>query len=164
MMEIQKEVRMICSLKKLLFSFILAIFVSVIIIYAGQVIQTQESDSWEGIEVDLIGLKINNNIITLRFKFRNTGDASQEVQFYFKDCYIMDETNQKKYFVLKDSDGQFIGGPKDKEWEGGRFSARIGHSKSKSAWMKFPEPTDNPETITISIPGVFPFEEVELTK
>ena len=76
----------------------------------------------------------------------------------------MDETNQKKYFVLKDSDGQFIGGSKDKEWEGGRFSARIGHSKSKSAWMKFPEPTDNPETITISIPGVFPFEEVELTK
>jgi hypothetical protein len=129
---------------------------------AAEVIQTQESDSWDGIELDLTSLKVRDNILTLRFKFRNTGDQGQIVQFHYKDCYIVDEKNQKKYFLLKDTDGQFIGGPKDKEWEGGRFRFDIGPGKTKGMWMKFPEPTDNPESISIFIPGVFPFEEIPL--
>jgi hypothetical protein len=134
------------------------------LVFPAEVIQTQESDKWDNIELDLFGLKIRNDIITLKFKIRNTGQQIQDVQFYYKDCYIMDETNQKKYFLLKDSDGQFIGGPKDKAWSGGRFSYRIDPGKSKSLWMKFPQPTDNPKTITIVIPGVMPFEEIGISK
>jgi len=139
-------------------------FVTAEFIIGGEVIQTQESDTWDGVEVDLTYLKIKDDIITLRFKIRNTGDKTHDIKLYFKDCYIMDETNQKKYFALKDADGQYIGGPKDKDWEGGRFSSYIDPNGSKGLWMKFPDPTDKPATITVSIPGVFPFEEVELKR
>ena len=130
--------------------------------FGNEVIQTQESDTWDGIEVDLTSLKVKNEIITLRFKFRNEGDEEQEVSFYFMNCYIMDEVNEKKYYPLQDSDGFFIAGPSAGDHKGGYFEFKIEPSKSKGLWLKFPQPTDNPETIAISIPGVFPFEEVEL--
>jgi len=129
---------------------------------AADVIQTQESDSWDGMEADLVGVSVRNDILTLKFKFRNTGGDLQDVQFLYKDCYIVDDSNQKKYFMLKDSEGQFLGGPKDKEWEGGRFGHRIAEGGTKGCWMKFPVPADGPDTISVSIPGFFPFEEVSL--
>ena len=150
------------SIKIFLLTSSLGILVFAGLLLAGQVIQTQECDLYDGLEVDLTRLDVRNNIITVRFKLRNTGEDSHRVQIYYKDCYIMDEANQKKYFVLKDSDGQYIAGPKEKDWDGGRFLFSIEPGKSKSMWMKFPAPTDNPETIAISIPGVFPFEEVPL--
>ena len=147
----------------LIAGFILSIL-SMGVAFGNEVIQSQESDTWDGIEVDLTSLKVKNEIITLRFKFRNEGEDEQEVSFYFKDCYIMDEVNEKKYYPLQDSDGFFIAGPSAGEHKGGYFEFKIEPSKSKGLWLKFPQPTDNPETITISIPGVFPFEEVELNQ
>jgi hypothetical protein len=132
------------------------------LLVATDVIQTQESNIWEGIEADLIKINVRNDILTLRFKIRNTDSTSHTVEFYFKDCYIVDPANQKKYFPLKDSEGQFIGGPKEKEWEGGRFYISIDAGSSAGFWVKFPVPTNNPETIDISTPGFFPFEEVSL--
>jgi len=129
---------------------------------AADVIQTQESDTWEGLEADLTKISIRSDILTLRFKIRNTSSTSHTAEFYFKDCYIVDAASQKKYFPLKDSEGQFIAGPKEKEWEGGRYHISIGADSSAGFWIKFPVPTDNPETIDISIPGFFPFEEVSL--
>lgn len=153
------------NLRKMVTLLMAGIMLSVLMMgvaFASEVVQTQESDTWDGIEVDLISLKVKNEIITLRFKFRNEGDDEQEVSFYFEDCYIMDEANQKKYYPLQDSDGFFIAGPSAGDHKGGYFEFKIEPSKSKGLWLKFPQPTDNPETIAISIPGVFPFEEVEL--
>jgi hypothetical protein len=145
----------------LIVTFLLSIL-STGTVLGNEVIQTQESTTWEGIEVDLISLKVRNNIVTLKFKLRNEGEAKQVVEIYFESCYIMDETNQKKYYPLKDSDGLFIGGPEYSDYRGGYFKSTIEPSKSRGLWLKFPQPTDNPETITISIPGVFPFEGVQL--
>ncbi len=152
------------TIKKQLFSVLLVLFVSTAFIHAGEVLQTQEADVWDGIEVDLTKMTIKNNIVTVKFKFRNTGADNQTVRFGYRDCYIMDETNQKKYFVLKDSDGIYIAGPQHDQSGGGRFWFEVKAGKSKNMWMKLPEPTDNPETISISIPGVSPFDEVEIKK
>lgn len=140
---------------------VLLVLFGTLALFAAQVIQTQESDSWEGMEADLVKVSDSNDILTLRFKFRNTAGSDHNVSFMYKDCYIVDETNQKKYFALKDSEGQFIGGPKDKDWEGGRFGMRINPGESKGCWMKFPVPADHPESISITIPGFFPFEDVK---
>jgi hypothetical protein len=130
----------------------------------SDVIQKQDSDVMDGMEAALVSLKIKNNIITMRFKAANLGEKGMNMQFYYKDCYIMDEENQKKYFLLKDADGQFIAGPKDKEWEGGRFSFWIDPGKSKRLWLKFPLPADQTKHITVVIPGFMPFEEIELSR
>ena len=150
--------------KKSALSVLLAILLSAGLAFGSEVIQTQESDSWDEVEVDLTSLKIKNNIVTAKFKIRNNGSAQQNIRIDYKQCYLMDEANQKKYYVLKDSDGLFIAGPNYDRGDGGRFWFDIQAERSKGMWMKFPEPADNPETISISIPKVFPFEEIELTK
>ena len=91
--------------------------------FATEVIQTQEAETWDGVEVDLTSLTVKNNIVTVKFKIRNTGSEKQNVRVDYRDCYLMDETNQKKYYVLKDSDGLFISGPNYDRSNGGRFWA-----------------------------------------
>lgn len=152
------------TIQKQLFSVLLVLFVSAVFIYAAEVLQTQDADLWDGIEVDLTKMTVKNNVVTVKLKFRNTGTENHSVRIEYKSCYIMDEANQKKYFVLKDSDGVYIAGPQHDQSAGGRFWFEIKAGKSKNMWLKFPEPTDNPETISISIPGVSPFDEVELKK
>jgi hypothetical protein len=156
---------MVHFFKKASFLLMASALLTAGILFCGDVIQTQESDSWEGVEVDLVSLKIRNNIITMRFKLRNAGSEKQSGQIYFEGCYIMDEVNRKKHYPLKDADGIYIAGPMTQSGHrGGRFIFDLQPGKSRSMWIKFPEPTDNPATITISVPGVFPFEEVELNK
>jgi len=141
---------------------ILILCIFPVLVFAEEAIQTQESDTLDGIEVDLKSLKIKDDIITLKFKIRNAGTEKQSVKINFKNCYIMDQKNQKKYYVLKDSDGKYIAGPIYDNNEGGRFWFDIQPEKSKGLWMKFPEPVDETEEITISIPEMPPFEDVKL--
>ncbi|MCG2816640.1 MAG: hypothetical protein L6425_11980 [Candidatus Aminicenantes bacterium] len=148
------------NIRKLTMSIM--ILAAAVVLTAADVIQTQDSDTWDGVAADLTQISLRNDVLTLRFKIRNTGSESPRIEFLYRDCYIVDESNQKKYFLLKDSEGQFIGGPKDKDWEGGRFSYIVEADGSKGLWMKFPVPADNPDSISISVPGFFPFEEVSL--
>ena len=157
-----KEAFMFNPFKKVCFISVVAVIFAAGLIFAGEVIQTQESSLWDGVEVDLLSVKVRNNILTVKIKFRNEGEENQKISAYYESCYIMDETNQKKYFVLKDSDGKYIAGPKKGDHKGGYFEFKIEPSKSKGVWMKFPAPENSPETISLSIPGVFPFEEVAL--
>lgn len=146
----------------ILISF-LVVFGLVSIGFAGEVIQTQESQ-WDGIEADLTSVKARNGIITVKVKLRNTGTKAQGVKIHYDGCYLVDETSQKKYYALKDSDGLYIAGPASDEQKGGRFWFDVPAGKAKSLWIKFPEPTDGPETLTISLEGVFPFEDIAVTR
>ncbi|HDP93755.1 MAG TPA: hypothetical protein ENN40_00115 [Candidatus Aminicenantes bacterium] len=148
--------------KLILIFFAMLAATAVLSIAAGGVVQTQGSDTWEGVAADLTNINIKNDVLTLRFKFRNEGENSPKLQIYFKDCYIVDESNQKKYFPLKDSEGLFVAGPKDRDLEGGRFRFVIEAGGFKGFWIKFPVPADDPETVVISIPGFFPFEDIPL--
>jgi hypothetical protein len=153
---------MIRFFKKVFLLLVLTVLVPAGVVFSGEVIQTQESVAWEGIEADLTGIRISKNIVTIKVKLKNIGSEEQGVKIPYNACFIMDETNQKKYYALKDSDGVYIAGPMADEQGGGRFWFGIQAGKSRSLWIKFPEPTDRPETITISLEGIFPFEEIPL--
>jgi len=155
---------MIFQSKKTLLSLSLGLLVSIGLLFCQQAIQTQSHNTEEGIEVDLTSLDIQNNVVTVKFKLRNTGTQKQDVVIYFKDSYIMDEINQKKYYGLKDTDGLYIAGPASDSNSGGRFWYSIQPGKSMGLWIKFPQPADNPASITVSLPGVSPFENVKLAK
>ncbi len=126
------------------------------------VLQTQSHDTLDGVVIDLLKTDVDNNIATLRFKVRNTGPSNQSWQFNYENCYIIDEANQKKYYPLKDADGLYIAGPVYDKNNGGRFWFDLPAGGTKGIWIKFPQPSDNPETISIFLPGVSPFEEVKL--
>ena len=150
--------------KKAFLLLVLTVLIPTGVGFSGEVIQTQESDAWDGIEADLTSLRISNNILTVKVKLRNTGSKEQGVKIPYEACFIMDEINQKKYYPLKDSDGLYIAGPISDEDRGGRFWFGVQAGKSRGLWIKFPEPTDGPETIMISLAGIFPFEGIPLKK
>jgi len=129
---------------------------------AQDALQTQYHDTLDGLEVDLVKLDVQNSILTMRFRVRHTGESKVTWQFNYSDCYIMDETNQKKYSALKDSDGLYIAGPVYDKNNGGRFWFDFMPGQTKGIWIKFPEPTDGPEAITISLPNVSPFDAVKM--
>ena len=126
------------------------------------VIQTQAANDNENIVAELSELTINSNIVTIKVRIFNKGNENSKLDFYFKDCYIIDEANQKKYYILKDSEGLCIGGPFSSNGDGGRFEFWTKPQSAKSIWAKFPMPTDNPGSISISVPGFMPFEAIKL--
>ena len=155
---------MIRFFKKVISLLTLIVLLPAGAVFSAQAIQTQESITWDGIEADLTDVRISQNIVTIKVRLRNTGSEEQSVKILYDTCFIMDETNQKKYYPLKDSDGLYIAGPAADEQRGGRFWFGIQAGKAKGLWIKFPEPTDRPETIMISLEGIFPFEEIPLKR
>jgi len=155
---------MIRFFKKVISLLTLTVLLPAGTVLSAQAIQTQDSITWDGIEADLTDVGISQNIVTIKVRLRNTGFEEQGVKIPYDTCFIMDETNQKKYYPLKDSDGLYIAGPMADIQRGGRFWFGIQAGKAKGLWIKFPDPADRPETITISLEGIFPFEEILLKR
>ncbi|MBN2232375.1 MAG: hypothetical protein JW781_06085 [Deltaproteobacteria bacterium] len=144
------------------FPFLLLLMLLAAPLYAGAPLQTQDATQWSDIAVDLLSVQTKNGVLTMRFIYRNNGERTLEPEFGYGDFHLIDEVNQKKYFPLKDADGIFIAGPIHSDYRGGTFKDRIPSGGRKGVWIKFPVPADNPESITVSVPGVFPFEDVAL--
>lgn len=129
---------------------------------SASVIQVQESNQNELIVAELTQLTVKDNIITVKLKIRNNSEQNEKMNFYFKDLFLIDEQNQKKYYVLKDSEGKCIAGPFSGDAEGGRFEFWIESKKISNIWAKLPLPLDNPSTISLAVPGFLPFESIPL--
>lgn len=124
-------------------------------------IQTQEANNPD-LMVHLTGVQIGQDVLTLKFRFENQGKKSQSFNFLVKDCYILDVVNKKKYFPLKDADGNYLAGPLHSDERGGKYEQWLAAGGASLFWVKFPVPVGNPKTIGIIIPGVLPFEGVAL--
>jgi hypothetical protein len=147
---------------RILVSFLLLIIVisnfilTVPLSYAqtSDVIQTQES-SFPGIIAELTQCKRKKGVLTVKVRVKNTGSKTTRVywQDAHKNAYLMDADNQKKYFILKDANGEYIysGAPGD-----------IPSNTSKISWFKFPAPPSEVKEITIILPSCAPFEDVPI--
>ena len=76
---------------------------------SSPVIQSQET-SFQGILAELIQCKRKKGVLTVKVRLTNT--SSKGVKTWWRDVqknvYLMDEANQKKYFILKDANGEYI--------------------------------------------------------
>ena len=121
----------------------------------GAIIQSQETDS-PGIIAELIQCKRKRGVLTIKVRMKNAGDKT--VRVYWSDAhkhiYLIDMDNQKKYYILKDADDQYIfsGNP----WD-------IAPNASKISWFKFPAPPAEVKEITLIIPGCPPFEDIPIS-
>ena len=123
---------------------------------SGSVIQSQEMN-YPGVVAEIIECKQKKGVLTLKVRIKNT--SSEKVRVLWRDAkknvYLLDETNQKKYFILKDANGEYIysGDP----WD-------IQPNSSKISWFKFPAPTPDLDEITVVLNNCAPFEDVPITK
>jgi hypothetical protein len=124
-----------------------------------------EDTEWDDVTVELKSVKrASGDTITLKFKYTNTGsedvDISRGGQYghdnVIEHVYYVDTKNNKKYLIVKDSEGEPLGTKLH------YFVLPAG--KSKSAWAKFPAPSDDVETIAIYLPGAPPIEDVKIAQ
>lgn len=146
-----------------LFVSAITIIIFTIPVFAQEVIQVQPSTDGN-FEASLFSVKIRKNVLTLMTKLKNVSDGRVSLRIDYRDVYYTDVDKEKKYFALKDADGQYIAGPKSDKSEGGRFWYKIPGGKTKIMWIKFPAPAPDTATIDIFLPTILPFEEVAIKK
>jgi len=130
---------------------------------AMEVIQIQPSSEGK-FEASLTSAKIKRDVLTIQVIMKNVSAKRASMTLWYKAVYYIDVENKKKYFILKDSDGQYIAGPKKGSTHGGYFGGAIEPNEQKISWMKFPIPPESSSIVDIIVPGILPFEEIQLTR
>lgn len=137
---------------------------------AQTVLQTQYGP--DGMEVDLVRAKISGKVLSVVFAFRNVGKDSAKVQYYIADVHYIDNTESKKYHVLKDEKETWLAGPIEfvRQHSGGKWNkiavtnVYLNTGEKKIIWYKFPPPPDGVTHIQINLPDISPFDDVEITR
>jgi len=149
-------------LLNLLFGVILSLFLASTV-NAEEVIQTQPSSDGK-IEASISGAKVRRGVLTVKVSLKNASGSKIEPEIRYGKIYYADINEKKKYYALKDSNGKYIAGPQHYDWGGGTFKDRIPAGEKRVIWLKFPAPPETTKAIDIFVPGILPFEEVELKR
>lgn len=153
-------------MKKMVSATIMALVIGILFSlsgYAMDPIQMQPSSDGN-FDASLTSVKVRNEVLTVRIRLKNIASKSKKIQLFYKDVYYTDIKDKKKYFALKDSEGKYIAGPQDRGAQGGKVERYIDADGQIIMWIKFPAPPETTETIDIFVPGILPFEEIEIKK
>ena len=125
----------------------------------GTVLASQETN-WSGVVVEVTEFLRKGNTLTAKLRVRNQGGAKAEPDFYFSQMYVMDPAGGKKYEVLKDEEGNYIGGVRS-GWRD-RWYDTLEPGQSALVWMKFPAPPPEVRVVTLQIPNTPPFDDLAI--
>jgi hypothetical protein len=125
-----------------------------------QTLQTQMSMSGD-MDVDVIRANIRDNIFTVVLVYRNNGEDRAKLYYNFGEVYYIDDTEKKKYHVLRDSKNKWLGAPMN---SAGDISKKIAAGGKQLVWFKFPAPPATVNSVNLVIPNVLPFEELAVTR
>jgi hypothetical protein len=128
--------------------------------WAADPLQTQMSMSGD-MDVEVLKASTLDNIFTVVLLYRNNGEAKERIYYNFAGVYFIDDTEKKKYHVLKDSNNKWIGAPMN---SAGDISKKIAAGGKQLVWFKFPAPPATVKSINLVIPGVLPFEELAISR
>jgi len=116
-------------------------------------------------EVSLISARRSSGSVSARMRLVNeTGIDVEGSAVWYKDAYLFDFENGRKYPVLKDSDGIFIAEPMSDQSDGGRWWPSHMNKEGKALlYLKFQAPPDPVANLDIVIPSLVPFINVSIT-
>lgn len=112
----------------------------------------------------LLELRRTANTVTLKLAVINSSKDEFGFGYRFGEgsgadfgaiagIHLIDSTNKKKYFVVRDSDGACLCS---------RSIANISPSSQSVVWAKFPAPPDEVQKVTVEIPHFAPLEDVPI--
>lgn len=121
-----------------------------------------------GITLSVQELKrTSGGTVSLKFSITNASSESLDYGYNFgeKDrtpdygslggVVLIDEANKKKYFVVRDSEGQCVCSRGLKEQKAG---------ETRNLWARFPAPPDDVQKISVVIPHFSPMDDVPLSR
>jgi hypothetical protein len=120
----------------------------------------------QGVRIAINELKRTSDTLTLKFTVFNTSAASFSLNGAFdndpwhryadlRGVYLLDSHSKKKYFVVTDSDGNYLSSSQ---------MASIAPGSQATVWAKFPPPPDDVKTITVAIPHFIPLEDIPVSR
>lgn len=126
---------------------------------AGASLGVEEHDS--GAELTLLECKrTSGDTVTVKWLYKNGSEEKQRIDpLISEDHYLVDAAAKKKYFVVKDSSGNWVAGSNR-----GYNYVEVQPGKTYKMWAKFPAPPEATEKVTVYIMGVPPFEDVPIAK
>lgn len=136
------------------------------VVTAGDPIATADTN-WEDVTVNIMTVSRKGNILTVKFAAVNNGSETQKVAFGFTGndvCYVVDEENGSKYYVLTDEEGNPVASAK--EWMPNSTSGinrEIAPGKTLRVWMKLPAPPPEVSAISLFLNETDPIEDVPIT-
>jgi len=117
-----------------------------------------------GVQLAVTELKRTSGSLTLRFTIFNNRDQEFPPVFdgdqwnrfrHLGAVHLIDGVSKKKYFVVTDSDGNFLCS---------NAIPNIAPKSQLSLWAKFPLPPDDVQKITVEIPHFPPMEDVPISR
>jgi hypothetical protein len=90
----------------------------------------------------------------------NHGSDDSRVEVKFDEAYLIDTGAGKKYNVLRDEKGSYIASLRS-GWND-RWYGDMKAGETYLLWMKFPAPPAETKAITLQLPGMAPFEDVNI--
>jgi hypothetical protein len=119
-----------------------------------------------GVKIALNELKRTSTTVTLKFTVYNTSDKEFQTQGIFDGdefhrfrhvgaIHLIDAESKKKYFVVTDSDGNFLCS---------NNILNIAPRSQITLWAKFPAPPNEVRKITVEIPHFVPIEDVAIVQ
>lgn len=130
------------------------------------VIQTQETTS-QGIVAELTECRRQEGVLTIKVRFRNTSNKASNLTLthYMKsgedDPKFYVTAGNKKYFILKDSEGTYLTSNSANDTFGVELKLEPG--QTFLWWAKYPAPSDDVKKINFMMPVTPPFEDIPIT-
>ena len=98
---------------------------------------------------------VNDSTKTFNMGERMADPSAQRDFGTISGVHLLDNTNKKKHFVLRDTEGKCICSTSLKD---------IKPKESLNVWARFPAPPDSAQKVTVVIPRFLPTDDVAITR
>ena len=124
-------------------------------------IQTQDTNK-SGLAADLIECKRKEGVLSIKIRFRNVSSPNGSFEIISSRNYASFYVTaaNKKYFMLKDSEGTYLTPAADGS---GYLVVPLSQGQAYTWWAKFPAPSADVTKVSIFTPLMAPFEDVPIT-
>jgi hypothetical protein len=131
------------------------------------VIQSQETTA-PGIVAEITECRRKEGVLTIKARFRNTSNKSSHLTLIryppegdHERFYVT--AGNKKYFILKDSDGIYLSSNSVGNDTGNSVRLNLEPGQTYLWWAKYPAPSADVKKISLMMPVTAPFEDVPIT-
>lgn len=111
--------------------------------------------------------RTSGGTVSLKFSINNASSATLDYGYNYGEhnrtsdfasvggVVLIDEANKKKYFVVRDSEGQCVCSRDLKDQRAG---------ETRNLWARFPAPPDDVQKVSVVIPHFSPMDDVPLSR
>jgi hypothetical protein len=131
---------------------------------SADVIQSQDMNT-SGVVGEVIQCRRAEGVLSIRVRFRN--NSNKEARVYVVDNSEFEKVYataaNKKYFILKDSEGNYLTPAPDYNCGGRGVCAKLAPGDTYTWWAKFPAPGTDVKKLNLMTPAGPPFEDIPIT-